>query len=199
MAAIRTGGALRARLPANLGPRLMWQARRAWRRTGAGAIAGALFLALTPLACWHASQLEQRQHVLTRQLGAAARAVAMPLAPVATEASGVAAFHAYLPPHDAIPDQLKELVRVAQASGVTLTKAEYKPQQESRAGFLRYQITLPVKAEYGNVQSFIIGALKALPTLTLESVAFKRDQIETGEIEARIQFVLLVRQLEARP
>ncbi|HEU4844719.1 MAG TPA: hypothetical protein VFT05_10680, partial [Burkholderiaceae bacterium] len=104
-----------------------------------------------------------------------------------------AAFYAYLPGHDTIPDQLGELARVAQASGVTLAKAEYKAEQDSQASFLRYQITLPVRAEFTSVQNFIVGALQAVPALTLDSVAFKRDQIETGEVEARIQFVLLVR------
>ena len=198
MAPMKSGTVIKLNLPPNLGTRLLWQTRRQLRRTGAGAIGGAACLLLAVLAQWHATRLEQRQLTLGRQLSAAAKAAALPPAPVATEAAGVAAFHAYLPPHDAIPDLLKDMVKVAQQSGITLAKAEYKPQPDAKAGFLRYQITLPVKADFANVQSFIINALQTLPTLTLESVAFKRDQIETGEVEARIQFALLVRQQEAR-
>jgi Tfp pilus assembly protein PilO len=176
----------------------LWQGRRLARRVGAGAIAGAACLVLAMLASWHGTQLEQRQLALSRQLNAAARAAALPRVQAPTAAGGVAAFYAYLPAHEAIPDQLKELVRVAQQSGITLAKAEYKAQQDAKAGFLRYQITLPVKAEYANVQTFIINALQALPTLTLDSVAFKRDQIEAGDIDTRIQFVLLVRRQEAK-
>ncbi len=180
-------------LAPNLSARLTWQVRRTLRRTGVPAIAGAACLALAALAYWHGTQLELRQAALSRQLAAAARAAATPAAPVVTEADGVAAFYAYLPGHDTIPDQLGELARVAQASGVTLAKAEYKAEQDSQASFLRYQITLPVRAEFTSVQNFIVGALQAVPALTLDSVAFKREQIETGEVEARIQFVLLVR------
>jgi len=87
---------------------------------------------------------------------------------------------------------------VAQKSGVTLAKADYKPQADGNTAFLRYQITLPVKAEYAQLQTFIVDALQALPTLTLDSVLFKREQIEAGEIDARIQFILLVKKAEVR-
>ncbi|MDC8758643.1 hypothetical protein [Janthinobacterium fluminis] len=201
MAAIKTAAAMpAARAAGKLGPRLAWEARRLWRRSGWAGAAGAAGLALAALALQQTPQLEARQRALGAQLAAAGKAAAAPapLAGAAGAAGGVAAFYAFLPAHDAIPEQLKELVGVAQKNGVTLAKAEYKAQSEQDAGFLRYQITLPVKAEYAGVQSFIVGALQTLPTLTLESVLFKREQIEAGEVEARIQFVLLVKQPEPR-
>lgn len=198
MAAIKPGKVIHLKIPPNLANRLAWEARRRLRLTGAGAVIGIACGALALLAQWHATQLEQQRIALTAQLNTAARTASMPRAPVVTTASGVAAFFNHLPPHDAIPDQLKELVRVAQHSNIPLAKAEYKPEQDSNAGFLRYRITLPVKADFANVQSFLITALQTLPTLTLESVAFKREQIEAGDVEARIQFVLLVRRQEER-
>ena len=203
MAAIKSSLAIKAaRMPGQLGARLAWQARRLWRRLGWSAGAGAAALALAALALQQSGALLARQQVLAAQLAAAAKVAATlaatPAPAVPDDADGVAAFYAYLPAHDSIPDQLKELVEVAGKSGVTLAKAEYKPQSDNNAAFLRYQISLPVKAEYANVQSFIVGALQALPTLTLESVLFKREQIEAGEVEARIQFVLLVKKMEVR-
>ncbi len=198
MAAIKSGLALKApRSSANLGARARWEARRLGRRLGWAAGAGLLGLALALLASWQGAALERRQHTLTEQLKTAALKAAATPASAEVEpdqdARQLAAFYAYLPAHDAIPDQLKELVRVAQQTGVTLVKAEYKAQPELNAAFLRYQITLPVKADYAAVQSFIVNALQGLPTLTLDSVIFKREQIEAGEIEARIQFILLVK------
>ncbi|MET3133422.1 hypothetical protein AAKU55_003712 [Oxalobacteraceae bacterium GrIS 1.11] len=197
MAAIKTGAAPPvARPPSNLGPRLAWQARRLWRHLGWAAVAGTACLALALLALQQSQVQLMRQHALAGRLAVAAKVAAAPPAPLPGD--GLNAFYAYLPAHDAIPDQLKELVAVAQKNGVTLVKAEYKPQMDSNAGFLRYQINLPVKADYANLQSFIVGALQALPTLTLDSVIFKREQIEAGEIEARIQFILLVKQAEVQ-
>ncbi|MES2742568.1 MAG: hypothetical protein V4754_16715 [Pseudomonadota bacterium] len=194
MAAIKSGLALKpARPSAHRGARLRWQLGRLGRRLGWGAGAGLLGLTLALLAALQGAALERRQLALAGRLQTAAQSAAPAEPEPDQDARQLAAFYAYLPAHDAIPDQLKELVRVAGQSGVTLAKAEYKAQPETQAAFLRYQITLPVKADYAAVQSFIVNALQGLPTLTLDAVTFQREQIEAGEVEARIQFILLVK------
>ena len=192
--------AARPRWQLRLPPRLRWEAQRLWRKLGWPCAIGVACLALAAFAVRQGEALAARQQQLTAQLAAAARQSALPLAPATldAEADSLAAFHAYLPAHDSIPEQLKTLLDVAQKSGVTLAKADYKPQEDGNAAFLRYQITLPVKAEYAQLQAFVVDALQELPTLTLDSVLFKREQIEAGEIDARIQFILLVKKPEVR-
>ncbi|WP_226935434.1 type 4a pilus biogenesis protein PilO [Janthinobacterium sp. GW458P] len=182
-------------------PRLAWEARRLWRTLGWPSAIGAACLALAAVAVQQGDALAGRQQPLRAQLAVMAKQAALPPAPVTldADADSLAAFHAYLPAHDSIPEQLKTLLEVAQQSGVTLAKADYKPQEDGNTAFLRYQIILPVKAEYVQLQAFIVDALQELPTLTLDSVLFKREQIEAGEIDARIQFILLVKKAEARP
>lgn len=191
----------RSRLQLRMPPRLRWEAQRLWRQLGWPCAIGAASLALAVVAVQQGEALALRQQQLTAQLAAAARQSAMPstASTLDADADSLAAFHAYLPRHDSIPEQLKTLLEVAQKSGVTLAKADYKPQEDGNAAFLRYQITLPVKAEYAQLQAFIVDALQELPTLTLDSVLFKREQIEAGEIDARIQFILLVKKPEVRP
>ena len=191
----------RPRLQLRLPPRLRWEAQRLWRTLGWPSAIGAACLALAAFAMQQGDALAARQQQLAAQLAAAARQSALPPAAAISldaDADSLAAFHAYLPAHDSIPEQLKTLLDVAQKSGVTLAKADYKPQEDGNTAFLRYQITLPVKAEYAQLQTFIVDALQALPTLTLDSVLFKREQIEAGEIDARIQFILLVKKAEVR-
>ncbi len=191
----------RSRLQLRMPPRLRWEAQRLWRQLGWPSAIGAASLALAVVAVQQGEALALRQQQLTAQLAAAARQSALPstASTLDADADSLAAFHAYLPRHDSIPEQLKTLLEVAQKSGVTLAKADYKPQEDGNAAFLRYQITLPVKAEYAQLQAFIVDALQELPTLTLDSVLFKREQIEAGEIDARIQFILLVKKPEVRP
>lgn len=196
MAAVTSGAALKRALPANLGPRLGWETRRLWRKTGAAAAIGFTALVAAILAQWHTGTLHQQELALRRQLQTATRAAAQPPAPVPTAAGGLNAFYSFLPAHSAIPEQLQTLVDIAARHKVPLAKAEYKAQHEPRAGFLRYQINLPVKAEYASVQAFMLDALQAMPALTLDSVAFKRERIDSGDIEARVQFILLVRKAE---
>ncbi|WP_219115454.1 type 4a pilus biogenesis protein PilO [Janthinobacterium sp. UMAB-56] len=190
----------RPRVQLRLPPRLQWEAQRLWRSLGWPCAIGAAYLALAAFAMQQGDALAERQQQLTAHLAAAARQAALPPAAVTldADADSLAAFHAYLPAHDSIPEQLKALLEVAQKSGVTLAKADYKPQEDGNTAFLRYQITLPVRAEYAQLQAFIVDALQALPTLTLDSVLFKREQIEAGEIDARIQFILLVKKAEVR-
>jgi len=196
MAAIKSGAALKIALTVKTGPRLAWESRRLWRKTGRAAGIGIAALAAALLTQWHAGEMHQRELALRQQLAAAARTAAQPQAPAPTAADGLSAFYAYLPAHAAIPEQLLTLVDIAARHKVLLAKAEYKAQPEPRAGFMHYQINLPVKAEYASVQAFILEALQAMPTLALDSVAFKRERIESGDTEARIQFVLLVRTAE---
>jgi hypothetical protein len=188
------------RLQLRMPPRLRWEAQRLWRTLGWPSAIGAACLALAAFAMQQGDALAERQQQLAAQLAAAAKQSAQPPVAIAldADADSLAAFHAYLPAHDSIPEQLKTLLEVAQKSGVTLAKADYKPQEDGNTAFLRYQITLPVKAEYAQLQTFIVDALQALPTLTLDSVLFKREQIEAGEIDARIQFILLVKKAEVR-
>jgi len=192
---------LQLRMQLRILPRLAWEAARLWRKLGWPGAIGIACMALSIFAVQQSGELATRQQHLTAQLAAAAKQAALPQARVSmnADADSLAAFHAYLPAHDTIPEQLKELLEVAQKSGVTLAKADYKPQEDGNTAFLRYQISLPVKAEYAQLQAFIIAALQALPTLTLDSVLFKREQIEASEIDARIQFILLVKKPEARP
>lgn len=192
-------GARPGAAPSRLGARLGWEARRIGRRLGWGAAIGIGALALAAGAAWQSHAMMQRQQQLASQLAAARSARPPPLVAAADDATRqLAAFYTYLPAHEAIPDLLKQLVGIAAKNGVTLAKADYKPQAEDNADFMRYQITLPIKADYAKVQGFIVGALRGLPTLTLESVTFKREQIETGDVEARVQFNLLVRKAVAK-
>jgi hypothetical protein len=193
---MKTGAALKMALAAKAGPRLAWECKRLWRKTGRAAAVGIAALCAALLAQWHAAGMHEQELTLRRQLATAVRAAAQPQAPIPTAAEGLSAFYAYLPAHAAIPDQLQTLVDIAARHKVPLAKAEYKAQPEPRAGFMHYQINLPVKAEYASVQAFMLEALQALPALTLDSVAFKRERIDNGEAEARIQFVLLVRKAE---
>ena len=192
--------AARPRLQLHMPPRMAWEAQRLWRMLGWPSAIGAAGLALAAFAMQQGEALAGRQQPLRSQLAVMAKQAALPPAPVTldADAESLAAFHAYLPAHDSIPEQLKALLEVAQKSGVTLAKADYKPQEDGNTAFLRYQITLPVKAEYAQLQTFIVDALQTLPTLTLDSVLFKREQIEAGEIDARIQFILLVKKAEVR-
>lgn len=180
--------------------RLRWEARRGMRRLGWTGLVGLCALAFSAVAAWQGQQLKQRQVQLHHQLKAAlsAKPIAPPADSAVEAARQIAAFYAYLPRHEMIPEQLKQLVSIATKNGIVLAKADYKAQPQEGADFLRYQVTLPIKADHTHTQAFILAALQGLPTLTLDSVTFKRNTADAVEVEARVQFVLLVRKAAAK-
>jgi hypothetical protein len=180
--------------------RLNWEARRLALRFGWVSLASAAAFVFSVLAVWQGQQLKQREAQLQVQLRQVqqGKPVVPPVDSTADAARKVAAFYAYLPRHEMIPDQLKQLLAIASKNGVVLAKADYKAQAEENADFLRYQIILPIKADHARVQAFILAALHGLPTLTLDSVTFKRNTPDAADVEARVQFILLVRKAASR-
>lgn len=103
------------------------------------------------------------------------------------------AFEKYLLPHEDIPTAVQELLRLAEIENLSISQAEYRVQPDMAGGFLRYRMTFPVKGEAPSIRRFIQSALRAQPTLALESIRFKRESIELSEIEAQIQWAVLTR------
>lgn len=198
MVAMKSARILRLPLPAQPAARADWEARRLLRRLGWPALLAASCLAVACAGWWHAQTMAAQQVLLLARIAAASSTPAVPASPPPDTDERIKPTQASLPPHEALPEQLQLLMQVARDSGISLAKADYKPQQEVRANVLRYQITLPVKAKFSNVQRFIVNALQSMPTLTLESVTFRRERIESGTVEARIQLVLLVRKAITR-
>lgn len=100
------------------------------------------------------------------------------------------AFENFLIPHEQIPDVVQSLMSLASSVHLVLVRGEYKQQSDVQGGFMRYQMSLPVKGEAQAIYRFISLALKKHQTLALNNVQFKRAGIESKEVEAQIQWVL---------
>jgi hypothetical protein len=103
------------------------------------------------------------------------------------------AFEAYLLPSEEIPNTVKELLELSEALQLKVLKGEYRIQEDISGGFMRYRISYPIRGKASIVHRYIEMALFKHKTLALESVQFKRDQIETIEIEARMHWVIFTR------
>lgn len=182
--------------------RLRWESDRwiqAWvRRFGRPGLFAVVCLLISLAAGLFAQQQVQALNQL-RHTHAHARSVKM-LTPVLTDnvkketsVTRLQAFDAYLLAHDEIPDTLKNVFALAEEMHLILARGEYKAQIETQGGFLRYGMALPVKGDAQAIHTFILTALAKNQTLALENIQFKRERIESNEIEARIQWVLFTR------
>jgi len=161
------------------------------RRFGkAGLLAFAL--GLVAVLCWGLQRDARRTLVeVERRLASDASVVKLPEDPRAESRSRVRVFETLLPPSDDIPQVLQDLLRLAEDEHLVLMRGDYHSQIDSAGGFLRYRMTLPIKGDSQAVLRFIRAALRAYPTLALESLQFSRERIDSGEIGARIQWVLM--------
>jgi hypothetical protein len=190
---------------------LSWELQRAVRgvsrRFGVGAWLTLALLLAAVLAAglqrhWQ-TQASLLQARLTERAGAQRHGAALSALPLVAPGPGAGpsaqgrarlqAFERHLLAHEDIPVVVQDLLSLAQDQGLVLQRGEYRPQIDRAGGFLRYRMSLPVKGPALAIQGFMQAALRAHPALALETIQFKRERIESTEIEARIQWVLLTR------
>lgn len=183
------------------GARLRWQARQgaraAWRSLGWTGVS----LLLLAAACAAALALSAWQHAdLERLRVRQAQAPAMPrraepvaLSDIAQDRVRLQAFLTGLPSHRDIPSAVQTLLTLADQHGVSLIKGDYQFQPDAVAGFARYRMALPLQGGSTQVRRFVSAALNAQPSLGIESLQLRREQAQTDQIEARLEWVLYTR------
>lgn len=135
------------------------------------------------------SQLDDARRQLADLNTTAVRPVESPM----QTPNGLKAFEGLLLAHDDIPATVQDILELAQAQHLSIVHGDYRPQIDAKGGFMRYRMTLPVKGEAQAIHRFMLAALRAHRTLALESAQFKRERIESTEVEARIQWVVMTR------
>lgn len=182
-----------------------WELLRAGRAFGRRFGAAGWVLIFAALVAGAACLVQQRETRLGRevqqQLQASRQAAGRSPVPVKADDHAaidesrkrLAQFELLLLPPGEIPLVLQDLLRLAEAQGLDLQRGEYQPQPDAAAGFMRYRMNLPVKGQSLAIYRFIALALSEQPALALESVRFLRAQVDSDEVEARIQWVLLTK------
>jgi hypothetical protein len=181
----------------SLGRRAYWTLSQAvgtffrdWSKGGITLLVLSLFIISVGL--WQLDQ-QQRLRVLRASVVNTAKLPEFRLPVSMSVAQDLEKFQNYLLPHGDIPDTLRDLIMLAQDQQLLLARGEYKSQVDARGQFLRYQMTLPVQGDAKAVEKFILSALAQHKTLSLDSVQFKRERIESKDVEAKIEWTLLTK------
>jgi hypothetical protein len=183
--------------------RLAWELGRAWRAVkGRVGLPGVVLLgcaacAVLGLGLTHVELTRAKE--LAAQL--AQRRAHMPTeVPPLVASSGMAgararlqAFETLLLPAADIPFVVQQLLDLGEEEGLTMAHGSYRPQADSAGAFLRYRMSMPAKGSGQAIERYIRTALRKQPNLALDSLQFKRPSIGASDIEARIQWTLLVR------
>ncbi len=102
----------------------------------------------------------------------------------------LAAFYDVLGDKRYIEQQVKTLFAVAAKSGLVLNQGEYKASFEKGSHSTSYQMILPVKGQYQAIRKFCELTLLAIPFASLDEINFKRDDITSSTLEAKLHFTL---------
>jgi hypothetical protein len=94
-------------------------------------------------------------------------------------------------------DDIATILAQARDSNLTLGSAEYLVTNDSGARFVRYQMLLPVKDQYGSIRRFLASVLNTVPNAALREIHVERPAVEGNVLDARVRFELIYR--AARP
>jgi hypothetical protein len=105
-------------------------------------------------------------------------------------ASNLAAFYAFFPAPEDLPQVLDRIYGAAKRQSLVLERGEYKVTKGTVGAMLKYQVVFPVRGTYPQVRKFVDAALGDVPALSLESVHFERQKIAEGALEAKVTLVV---------
>lgn len=106
----------------------------------------------------------------------------------------LALFYQAFPERGTAPAWLEKIYAAGSAAGLLLDKGEYKLSPDPDHRLVRYEISLPVHGGYVQVRKFIQDVLAQIPTVALSDVDFRRAAIGDPNVDARIRFILYLRE-----
>ncbi len=170
---------------------LRWQALRLHRRRGWPLWAGAL---LAALVAWFGCQAwllgNEARRLATLRSDAPRVEPARPGRPVTEDE--LKRYYEALPHEGERFTLVKRLLLAAEKNGVRPQQADYKLEAEPLTRVVRYQVTLPLKGDFGRIQAFVADALNENRSVAIDAFSARREAGEHGEVEARVQFSVLM-------
>jgi Pilus assembly protein, PilO len=168
-----------------------WEFLRLQRRWGWPLWLG-IVLALATL--WYGYQAwrlgEESKHLSAFRNGALRVEPPRPSKPVGE--NDLKSFYESLPFEEERFSLVKRVLLSAEKQGVLLQQVDYKLEAEAQTNVVRYQLTVPLKGDFPSIQAFLVDVLNGNRSVVIDSLSFKRESVERGDLEARVQFSILM-------
>lgn len=165
-----------------------WRLRQWARRLGIPGLLG-LGALIAALAFWLGSVRPLQQTALAqeaelRQLKRAA--ATRPPPPVAFNPL------ASLPRAGEAAQLIGELERLARLHGIELPRGQYSVATLDGTSMQHWRLVLPLETDYPTLHAFVATALERLPSMVLDGLKLKREQIESTELQAELRMSLFI-------
>lgn len=88
-------------------------------------------------------------------------------------------------------DDIAAILAHASENNLTVGSAEYLVVAESGGRYVRYQMLLPVKDQYGTIRRFLASVLNGVPNAALREIHVERPAVDGNVLDARVRFELV--------
>jgi hypothetical protein len=109
------------------------------------------------------------------------------------KAQRMAAFYAALPEATEAVEAIGVLNDAALRHKVSIVTAEYRVTRAGAGPLLRYQVSVPLRADYVHLHAWLSEVMNALPNAALDDISFKRDDAGVELLDARVRFTVFLR------
>lgn len=171
--------------------RIAWEASRLLESSGwwLAPIAALLFV-VAFYAFAISPALEQRVMALNRH--AALESQARKPAMIEKKAAMDGIVFASLPSHRTLPQWLATMFTTAKELDVVLDVGDYRYIRSREEPYGRYQIELPVYADYATVRRFTARLMNDMPFAVLDDIRLTRDEVDSDIVEAHLRLTLFL-------
>jgi hypothetical protein len=172
--------------------RLAWEASRLLEAGGWWlAPIVALLFAAAGYALAIAPALEQRAMAFNRHAMLEVQAARKPaMSEHKAVADGIEL--AALPSHRTLPKWLAAIFTTAKDLDVVLDVGDYRYIHNRGEPYGRYQVELPVYADYATVRRFTARLMNDMPFAVLEDIRLTRDEVDSDIVEAHLRLTLFL-------
>lgn len=112
--------------------------------------------------------------------------------PLASADGALERFYALFPAPADLSGELARLHRLALASGLELSQAEYRLEHRE-AGLWTYRANLPVRGNYVQLRQFLSTVLSDMPAASVDALRFERRKAADTRLEALVRVTLYAR------
>lgn len=136
--------------------------------------------------------LPARAQVRSERLALEQLAARPPQRPLASRDGALERFYALFPAPAELSDEVARLHRLALASGLELSEAEYRLERRE-AGLWAYRANLPVRGSYAELRQFLSAVLSDMPAASVDALRFERRKAADTRLEAQVRITLYAR------
>ncbi|WP_233805063.1 hypothetical protein [Paraburkholderia sp. HP33-1] len=90
-------------------------------------------------------------------------------------------------------DDIAVILAHARESNLSIGSADYLVVADSGGRYMRYQMLLPVKDQYGTIRRFLASVLNSVPNAALREIHVERPAVDGNVLDARVRFELVYR------